>query len=412
MYNISEQTISMAIKIAMAVILCNSFIRELGYLKINIPYIKYIVKQKLTFVKSFFRSAEEIKKEEEEKQKEEEAKNADEEAAKIEAARLEANKFENKYIEKFKKFPNEFCFNEEDKQNEIDEQKELVETNAELFSEISSLQTLLAKVENIIGMFSFIKDENKYIIDEQLIKILFDYYKEIGDELDDDHMFSKKRDLPKLIQTVDSLKQNIETVKSKILDEEGINKKARENAIDKKLDKFINNYVLETTPLGNIYMRYNNSKKSFEYFSNNSIPYRYLEPVGRKYVMTYWCKPIFVDIDEELKRAEIKQTEIQKTIAESIAKAKKAQIADKSNAILAARPMKNRNTTDSASVTSQVKMVSQVEKDKHLVKENANRYTWEGRLNGFCPLKKIDKKVTDKQLTLSYADFKKMQQKK
>jgi hypothetical protein len=49
-------------------------------------------------------------------------------------------------------------------------------------------------------------------------------------------------------------------------------------------------------------MRYNNEKKSIEYFSNNSIPYRYLEPVGRKYIMTYWCKPIFFDIEEELKK--------------------------------------------------------------------------------------------------------------
>jgi hypothetical protein len=412
MYNISEETIRMAIKIAIAMVLCNSFIRELGYLKISTPYIKYIVTQKMTVIKSFFRSAEEIKKEEEKKQKKEEEKKTAEEAAKLEADRLEANKFENKYLEKFKKFPNEFCFNEEDKQNEIDEKKELIETNAELQSGILCFQKLQAKVENIIGMLSSIEHENKYIVDEKLIKILFDYYAEIGEELDDDHMFSKKRDLPKLIQNAESLERNIENVKSKILDEEGINKKAHENAIDKKLDKFINNYVLETTPLGNIYMRYNNSKKSFEYFSNNSIPYRYLEPVGRKYVMTYWCKPIFVDIDEELKRAEFKQAEIQKTVAESIAKAKKAQIADKSNAILAARPMKNRNTNDSGSVPSQVKVVSQTKHDKHLVKENANRYTWEGRLNGFCPLKKIDKKVTDKQLTLSYADFKKMQQKK
>jgi hypothetical protein len=47
-----------------------------------------------------------------------------------------------------------------------------------------------------------------------------------------------------------------------------------------------------------------------------------------------------------------------------------------------------------------------------ILKEKANRYTWEGRLTNFCPLKKIDRKKTDKNLTMTYADFKKIQQEK
>ena len=50
--------------------------------------------------------------------------------------------------------------------------------------------------------------------------------------------------------------------------------------------------------------------------------------------------------------------------------------------------------------------------EKQLIKENANRYTWEGRLSGFCPLQKIDIKKFDKKLEMSYAEFKKMQQNK
>ena len=41
------------------------------------------------------------------------------------------------------------------------------------------------------------------------------------------------------------------------------------------------------------------------------------------------------------------------------------------------------------------------------LKEKANRYTWEGRLTNFCPLKKIDKKVLDKNLNMTYTEFKK-----
>ena len=46
--------------------------------------------------------------------------------------------------------------------------------------------------------------------------------------------------------------------------------------------------------------------------------------------------------------------------------------------------------------------------EKVILKEKANRYTWEGRLNSFSPLKKIDKKIVNKNLSLSFADFKKI----
>jgi hypothetical protein len=190
------------------------------------------------------------------------------------------------------------------------------------------------------------------------------------------------------------------------------------------LDKYIDNYVLEHTPLGNIYMRYNNDKKSFEYFSNNTIPYRYLEPVGRKYVMTYWCKPLFVDIDEELKRAEVRYDEEKKKKEEDDKKREEERKNNPKN-ILAQlknynkdtkeqtiRPMKNRkNNVLPPQIQANLPDINtNKQTEKQLLKENANRYTWEGRLTNFCPLKKIDRKVLDKKLTMSYAEFKKMQQ--
>jgi hypothetical protein len=47
---------------------------------------------------------------------------------------------------------------------------------------------------------------------------------------------------------------------------------------------------------------------------------------------------------------------------------------------------------------------------KQLIKEKANRYTWEGRLTHFSPLKKINKKLFNKNADMTYADFKKQQQ--
>ena len=204
--------------------------------------------------------------------------------------------------------------------------------------------------------------------------------------------------------------------------------KAHEFIINKKLDTYNDNYILESTPLGNIFMRFNNDKKSFEYFSNNTIPYRYLEPVGRKYVMTFWCKPIFIDIEEELKKSEEKYQEEMKKMEEEKKnidpadalknKFQKLKGYNKENTInsikMTSAPSKNRGQA-SIPLPPQIKAnLPNVNSnnEKKFLKENANRYTWEGRLNSFSLLKKIDKKIVNKNLSLSFAEFKKIQKNK
>jgi hypothetical protein len=48
------------------------------------------------------------------------------------------------------------------------------------------------------------------------------------------------------------------------------------------------------------------------------------------------------------------------------------------------------------------------ENEKILLKERANRYTYEGKFANFNFLKKIDRKIFNKKLGLSFADFKQM----
>jgi hypothetical protein len=186
------------------------------------------------------------------------------------------------------------------------------------------------------------------------------------------------------------------------------------------LDGYINNYVLETTPLGNVYMRYNNKKQSFEYFSNSTIPYRYLETIGRKYVMTYWCKPLFVDLEEELNKARNKASiNTSDNNSTSISNTNsKPHIPSGPNRVkkytTEVKPTKNRVQSD-FTLPSHVKANlpdvnnSGSQPEKQLLKESANRYTWEGRIANLMLLKKVDKKLVDKKLALSFADFKMLQ---
>jgi hypothetical protein len=336
-------------------------------------------------------------------------------------------KFEDKYLEKFKKFPNDFSFSETELQQENEEYIKIrVEYEKNRFNTINSIQEQLHKINeiqekgNILNNGDdFTKNINGFGINS-LLKF-FDIEEDYEDDPDD---FDIEELYMDLLKNKEELLKKMDETEKMVMTEKEMRKKARDIIINNKLDKYIDNYVLECTPLGNIYMRYNNDKKSFEYFSNNSIPYRYLEPVGRKYVITYWCKPIFFDIEEELKKAEErydeekkKKEEDEKRMEEERKNNPKKILAqlknyNKESKDVTMRPMKNRSNKNSV-LPPQIKAnLPDVNKpsEKQLLKENANRYTWEGRLTNFCPLKKIDRKILDKKLAMTYADFKKMQQ--
>ena len=63
----------------------------------------------------------------------------------------------------------------------------------------------------------------------------------------------------------------------------------------------INNIIVENTPVGNVAMRYNEVEKGFEYWSDKTIAYKYLETVARKYVNTFHCTDIYIDRGKHLK---------------------------------------------------------------------------------------------------------------
>ena len=338
-----------------------------------------------------------------------------------EVKKIETN-YEDKYLEKFKSFPNEFCFNLEEMDEEQKEYERIKQQTEKSKSDIIlEIQGKLFKINEIQENGNITNDTDKHYTENinnigksQLIEY-FDLQED--DDIDFEELYTD------LIKEKGNLEKGLKEAEDKIVTDDDLKKISRKYIINKKLDKFVDNYVLESTPLGNIYMRYNNSKGSFEYFSNNTIPYRYLEPVGRKYVMIYWCKPIFIDLQEELKRAEIKYDDEMK-MRDTEEKRRQEDIKNNPNNLKSVmarmksynkdtnnNDTKNKSSVKNRSLPPQIKATVQninQNSEKRLLKENANRYTWEGRLTGFCPLKKIDKKVVNKQLAMTYADFKKM----
>jgi ABC-type oligopeptide transport system ATPase subunit len=180
---------------------------------------------------------------------------------------------------------------------------------------------------------------------------------------------------------------------------------------NKKVEDLFNSYILELTPLGNVIMRYNSKSETFDYFSDNAIPYRILETISRKYVLRNNCTPLYVDMEQSLKESEEKAREREKETKER--NLEKEKSSNKTKNIFASFKSYNKQ-----SISNNIQNIPpprngsnvRVENKETLtiIKEQANRYSHQGKIVNFDFLKKIDKKIVNKKLAMSFADFKAM----
>ena len=196
------------------------------------------------------------------------------------------------------------------------------------------------------------------------------------------------------------------------------------------IESLKNSIVVEHTPLGNVAMHYDIKREAFVYYSDSVMPYRYLEVVARKYVITFHCKRVFIDMEDEINKAKTKIEEQKnaKKLEEEQAQAEKQKQQENDSSVeLKDEPKKknvfanfktyNKNTTKDSSnkptTGNSTATNSDNKKTEDLIlKENANHYTCDGRYSNFLVLQKVDKTLVDKRLKMSFADFKKMQAKK
>jgi hypothetical protein len=319
-------------------------------------------------------------------------------------------KFESKYLNAFKHFSSDYFFNEDEllvKANKFTEFK--TNWEAEQKKVYDNVHNLLIETQKILALGSVINEELK----EALVKYfeIEEDYKEDASNIDFDELYIYVENDNQKFSTELELIEKVEWSPELETD---IQEKALNHVLEWKLEGFINNYILESTPLGNVFMRYNNQKKSFEYFSNNTIPYRYLETIGRKYVMTFRCKALFVDLEDELKKAsdkkELEKDQKDKTQDKGLRPTFKSYNND-------LKMDKTMMRSAKPGLPPQIKVnlpnVSGPNNgENQLLKENANRYSWISRLTDFPMLKKVDRKTVDKNYAMSFADFKKSKENK
>ena len=325
-------------------------------------------------------------------------------------------KYEDKYLNEIRKLSKEYEFEENEEKLKNQKNIEFQEIiKKEYLDKIEEFKDKLGKIE--IKLTKYESSDEDYCI--------------CDDEDDDSNLGITKEERIKILleEQKDILNKEI-TFKQEYESEEGQQnnvKKAEEMSrnfiIQQRLDKLKNCFIMEYTPLGNVLMIYDIERESFKFYSDSTIPYRYLEVVARKYVKQFGCRPIFVDMEEELKFAEEKWDKERKEKDEK----EEEERRKKEESIKIPKPIEERKNVfakfksyNKESGTGHVntgappknsipnkKLTSQQENEKTLLKDKANRYTYEGKIANFSFIKKIDRKVVDKKFNMSFADFKK-----
>jgi hypothetical protein len=309
-------------------------------------------------------------------------------------------KYENKYLEEIRKMSKEYILTNEEIEiknvkyteyyNEIiSEYNETINTNV---MQILKLSSEIEDIENMEQKKYINEDGEEYFIDsdgeEQWIKSEQEYKSEIEDlQKTIDKLCIKKNNKPEIEKTAEEL--------------------AQKYIVKQRLDALSNCLVMEKTPLGNVLMMYKN--ETFEYYSDNAIPYRYLETVARKYIKLFNCRQIYVDMEEELKiyeeklnkNAELIQADkkINNPKKNVFAKFKSYNKDAQTGRVNVVPPPKN-------NISNNV-VPNENANDKVILKENANHYKYQGKLSNFNILKKVDRKIVDKKYAMSFSDFKK-----
>jgi len=231
-------------------------------------------------------------------------------------------------------------------------------------------------------------------------------------DIDDDDFETNKEVSTQKKQTLNDMIVKLKAKLAGILEQVELDATQYANGL--RLERLATCNLFETTPLGNLIMRYNNKRETFEYYSDCSIPYRYLETACRKYVITYKCRPLYIDMGAELKDYEqklIEKENEQKLQAKEKEKEKDKEVKKKS--VFA--KFKSYNTesgtgrvnTGAPSKNNIQSTNTNNRNEKVILKENANRYSYQGKINNFSILIKVDKKLVNKKYKMSFADFKK-----
>tara|TARA_Y100000591_G_C21838319_1_gene703998 strand:+ start:357 stop:1160 length:804 start_codon:yes stop_codon:yes gene_type:complete len=154
--------------------------------------------------------------------------------------------------------------------------------------------------------------------------------------------------------------------------------------------------IIDNLPFyGGIHMQYNKEYDGFHYYNNRgaNIPYKMLSTVARKFVITFDCKNLYINLNDELEKSKKVLEEIERKIKEPTDKEIKENVFVNLKA--------NRN-----------KELSKDKKAEYLIKGNFIKFKYMGKVEDMEVFKKKaeDEKIDTetKPRMIDFATFKNM----
>ena len=169
--------------------------------------------------------------------------------------------------------------------------------------------------------------------------------------------------------------------------------------------------VLENTPNGNVFMKYDLENESFDYWSDyKEIPFSHLETVARKYVNTFCCTDLYLreETDEETSSGDEEVTSDEETSSEysnDFHGEDEEDEQDKDNSV--EEETKNTETAEDSDDEIFAKLKS-AEKIKEVIQEQGtvvNKFRYKGKLMDILEFKQ-KKAKKDKPKNISFSSWK------
>jgi hypothetical protein len=179
-------------------------------------------------------------------------------------------------------------------------------------------------------------------------------------------------------------------------------------------------HVRETTPQGDVIMTYDDSRKTFCYYSDKrTIQFKYLEPVARKYVIEHRCKRLYIDFRKELMKAKTAlPTSASASATASATTSATATASTKSSPVFAqlkkyssiANKQPNNSTMPTINELVSSKVAAPSNNAPTVLKEQVTKYLHCGRLDEFNANEHQAHETHDFSIIkpIDYASYKKM----
>lgn len=168
-----------------------------------------------------------------------------------------------------------------------------------------------------------------------------------------------------------------------------------------------NTFVVDYTPYGNVVMMYSEEKEAFVYYTDNAMPYRFLEAVAQKFAIQFNAKKLVVDTEQEIeklkKENEVSETEKNENEVEDN---KTDEKEPEKKSVFAKFKTYNQMTTPGVGPNVREVPSSTKSKEPEFLLEKTNTFTCEGKISNMNILQQMKSDSHETRRKMTFADFK------